>query len=144
MPWLLTFHIAALLCWCGALLYLPAMLLASRDNARHFDSAPGGREHIRMPRFVYTHVATPAALCAIITGTLVFLAYDIVDLWLGAKLLLVAFLVTGHLLAGLLVVRAEQHGGSLVISGCYALTVFLAVVMAAIAWLVLAKPWQGL
>lgn len=140
MPWLLLLHIGTLLCWCGALLYLPALIVASHREQAPFANTPDGQRD--MPRAVYTLVATPAALCAIGTGTLVFLVYGIIEPWLLLKLALVTLLVGGHILLGLLVGRAEKQSPPVLALYPSLLTLLLAVVMVAIVWLVLAKPLQ--
>lgn len=141
MPWLLTLHITALLCWCGALLYLPALVVASHG--------PGGSDlalrprHLSLPRVVYCGVATPTALVAIIAGTLVFYHYQIFDLWLILKLILVTVLVALHLLAGLLIARAEQRWRRHFKGYCYGMALLILATITAIVWLVLAKPLRG-
>lgn len=142
MPWLILLHIASLLCWCGALMYLPALIVAANRQQAPFAGTPGGQR--TMPRAVYTLVATPAALCAIGTGTVVFLVYGIVEVWLLVKLALVAALVTCHLLLGLLVAHAEKKPPPALTLYCGLLAMLMAVIMVAIVWLVLAKPLQEL
>lgn len=142
MPWLLLLHIGTLLCWCGALMYLPALIVVSNRPQAPFADTLGDQRS--MPRAVYTLVATPAALCAIGTGTVVFLVYGIVEVWLLVKLALVSALVICHLLLGLLVVRAEKKPPSALTTYCGLLAMLMAVIMVAIVWLVLAKPLQEL
>lgn len=148
MPWLLTLHITALLGWCGALLYLPALMVATQQpqstTARHPDSA--GRaatpqpKHFVLPRVVYCWIATPTALATILAGTLVFFHYRIFELWLIFKLALVTLLVILHLLAGLLIARAEQGHHQHLRGSCYAIAALSFATITAILWLVLAKP----
>ena len=57
MPWLKLLHIAALVIWCGSLLYLPALLSQSLQLRRDSGFAQGTPP---MPRFFYISVATPA------------------------------------------------------------------------------------
>lgn len=136
MLWVITLHIVALLFWCAALLYVPALVAAAARGEG--DMAPVGGD--AMPRVVYTHVATPAALLAIASGTLVFLLQRQADLWLISKLVLVTGLVITHVLAGLLVTwqeadtarRVRPWPGLLMLTQC--------ALMAAILWVVLAKP----
>ncbi|MBU2886504.1 CopD family protein [Gilvimarinus agarilyticus] len=137
MPWLLAFHIAALLCWCGALLYLPGLVMTQQRTAINTEL------DLQPPRFVYSLIATPAALAAIIAGTLVFSFYRIWDIWLIAKLLLVAALVLVHLLLGWLVARAERQPPNHLPLWCYSTVLLAGVIMTAIIWLVLAKPLRG-
>lgn len=140
MPWLLTLHITALLCWCGALLYLPALVVASYSPHDPGPDTALRHKHLSLPRVVYCWVATPAALVAIIAGTLVFYRYQIFDLWLILKLALVVGLVVLHLLAGLLIARAEHSWQRYFKALCYAMASLMLLTITAILWLVLAKP----
>jgi len=143
MPWLLLLHIATLLCWCGALLYLPGLML-TRQRGQGLLAPPATDPlMLSMPRFCYTLIVTPMALAAIISGTLVFLVYGVTDLWLLAKLGLVSLLTVMHLFCGWLVLRAEQQPGRYFIGGCRFALIGTALLITAIFWLVLAKPMQG-
>ncbi|MBZ8138364.1 hypothetical protein CLD22_00420 [Rubrivivax gelatinosus] len=128
MPWLKLLHLAAIVVWGGALLYL-ALALATRGE-------PPRRP---LQRALFTSVATPAALVAIGSGTAVFLIHGPHVGWLVLKLALVALLVLGHALAGLLVLRVERSGVAAVAGG-RALLAWTLLWLAAITWLVLAKP----
>ncbi|MFI0474530.1 CopD family protein [Halomonas sp. HMF6819] len=105
MPWLKLLHIAALVVWCGSLLYLPALLnhgLALRRDAGFAQGTPP------MPRFFYNSVATPAALLAIGSGTLLFLLHDLMGGWLILKLGAVVLMVAAHGAFGWLILRLEM------------------------------------
>lgn len=142
MPWLLLLHIAALVCWCGSLLYLPALISGNLQRSSGFTGSPP--DHLRsMPRAVFTLVATPAALLAIGSGSAVFLVYGILEVWLLVKLALVVLLVLGHMLLGWFVVRAEHGAVQHLQAGCRILMVVLMLLMACIITLVLAKPLRG-
>ncbi|MFY0664844.1 MAG: CopD family protein [Natronospirillum sp.] len=139
MVWFLLLHMAALLVWVSALLYLPIMVGASPYRPPDIDQKP--KPYDSVSRFLFTQVATPAALVAIIAGTAVFLINRTVDTWLIIKLTLVTALVMAHTLAGVLVLREERLGKqrhtrimSLI------LLVALCLLMTAIIWVVLAKP----
>ncbi len=147
MVWVLTLHIATLLIWCAALLYMPVLVAGHRD--RRQDSPELYRPFDSVERFVFTHVATPAALAAIITGTLVFLIDRTLDAWLMVKLTLVSGLVLCHALVGLLVLRAEaaargEGDDSRLALWCRLLPWVSLALMMAIVWVVLAKPGWGL
>ncbi|HSP59261.1 MAG TPA: CopD family protein [Halomonas sp.] len=138
MPWIKILHIVALISWCGTLLYLPAMIAQS---ARVTPDAPAfAIDAPFMPRFLYNSVATPAALVAIISGTLLFLLNNIASSWLVLKLLAVAVMIAAHVTCALLLTRLENghHGGvglmALVTSMMAGLSMLVAV------GLVLAKP----
>lgn len=142
MPWLLLLHIIALICWCGSLLYLPALI--GESVKQPFSKAVTGyAQRQSLPRFVFTGIATPAALLAIAAGTAVFLLNGIVELWLLAKLTMVAMLVVGHVLVGVLVNQLEQEKRQHISKWCLVLASILAVLMVSIIWLVLNKPLQG-
>ena len=138
MLWLLVLHITALLFWAAGLLYLPLLLAAS--GAGHAELIRLPRRHDSVARFVFTHIVTPAALLAIITGTVVFLAGRTVEFWLIAKLSVVTLLVICHVATGLLVLRAENEEAQPLQRGYWMLAGVLCLLMAAIVWIVLAKP----
>jgi len=142
MIWFLSLHIAALLIWCAALLYLPPLIAGNYSCdagvTRRF------RRHNSIARFIFTHVATPSALVAIIAGTVVFWLNHSIEVWLLAKLTAVTLLVVGHTLTGLLILRAERADDYFpLVWRCRALAAFFIIIMAIILWLVLAKPASG-
>jgi uncharacterized membrane protein len=127
-------HFATLICWCGSLLYLPALIASSaRQN--------GALAGASLNRSIFTLIATPAALLAIGSGSALFLQEQRFGNWLVAKLTLVALLVCGHALCGVLLLRAERypHDAALTLPGSL-LGAVLTLLVAAILWLVLAKP----
>lgn len=142
MLWLLVLHISALLFWCVALLYLPALIATDTNYRNEITSTP--RQHASIARFLFTHVATPAALAAIVSGTLIFIIEGILAPWLIAKLTLVVGLVASHALLGLLVLRAEHTDPAPLRRWCWMLGIILPMLMLAIIWLVLAKPAEPL
>ena len=162
MPWLKILHITTLGIWCGALLYLPALIVAC-DRARRgvqavdavLAASPG------LPRRFFTLVATPAALLAIISGSLLFAG--VLELratpstqheglppfpaWLLVKLLLVVGMVFCHAFCGWLIQRSELHaadataGASRTLPLLCALTASLTTLLILLVlYLVLAKP----
>lgn len=131
MPLLKLLHFAALVGWCGLLLYLPTLLAAA---ARDADPVPSG-----LARQLFVTAATPAALLAIATGTALFLADGIVALWLVAKLGMVTGMVLCHLTCGALILRAEQ--ATAVSRGPGMLGALTAAFVGATLWLALAKPF---
>jgi len=137
VPWLKLFHITAVIVWCGALLYLPALVAGAASPVDQAPRLPQGR---RLLRSLYNWVATPAALIAIASGTAIFVLQGPLAPWLMLKLAMVALLVLGHGFCGLMVLRAErgQDGGLRIASVILTLTTL--VWLASIAWLVLRKP----
>lgn len=142
MPWLLLLHIVALICWCGSLLYLPALIDESAKQPL-VNAVTGYAHKQSLPRFVFTLIATPAALLAITAGTAVFLVNGIVELWLLAKLTIVAVLVVGHVLVGVLVNQLERDKRQHLRRWCLILASVLSVLMVSIIWVVLNKPLRG-
>lgn len=138
MLWFLVPHLIGLLFWAASLLYLPTLIAGSlvRDDSSQEPTDPFDS----LPRKLFTHVATPSALFAIIAGTLVFLVDHTVDIWLIAKLTVVAGLVLSHAATGLLILRAESGNGKPVVGWCWVLGLVQCVLMVVIVWLVLAKP----
>lgn len=131
-------HIITLLIWCATLLYLPA-LIAGIHTQQIAISEPGNK-YGSVARFLFTFISTPAALLAIITGTLVFLINHTVEVWLIAKLTLVVMLAVSHTLAGLLLLHTQDRNPKPIQIWCKLLSVLVALLMIAIVWTVLAKP----
>lgn len=137
----LALHIAALLFWIAALVYLP-MLIIGRQT-RQVELQESSSRYDSIARFVFTQIASPVALVAIISGTAVFLINRTVDPWLIAKLTLVALLVVGHCLMGLLIIRLESDRARSLRLWCTLLLIFYCLIATAVTWLVLAKPaWE--
>lgn len=139
MPWIKILHIMAIATWCGMLLYLPVLLGQAVRTA-----APGGLSFASTApsvlRFVYNGLATPAALLAIATGTLLILVYGLAAGWLVLKLLAVAGMVVAHGASGWLILRLEQGTSRGVAAGAMAALGLAAVSMLVVVALVLAKP----
>ena len=143
MLWFLAMHIATLLFWCAALLYLPVVLLQnqrSRSAQASLKLQSTQSFDVPMPRFLYTHITTPAALAAIITGTAVFLLDRNASVWLIIKLSLVTALVICHALTGVLVLRAENRPKARLQGWCWLSLGVQCLLMTAIVAVVLAKP----
>lgn len=138
MLWFLSLHIIALLFWVASLLYLPVLLARVASNHTEITEYP--HKHDSVARFVYTHIATPAALIGIVSGTIVFMLNWTLEAWLIAKLTLVTMLVACHTLTGLLVLRAEREKKGPLQPWCGIVLVTMIALVLAIFWLVLAKP----
>jgi uncharacterized membrane protein len=137
MPLLKLLHFMALIGWCGALLYLPALIAAgtrSRDTLFY-------RDHMHLTRLVFNLVATPAALLAIGSGTLLFLRAGLVDAWLIVKLSMVSGMVLCHALCGVLILRVQRDPRPSVSRACGLIGAAAATLIALTLWLVLAKPF---
>jgi len=138
MLWFLLLHIIAFVLWCASLLYLPALIAGI--HTEKIQIVEPHNQYGSVARFVFTHIATPAALTAIISGTLVFLFNRTIEVWLIAKLTLVVGLVIGHALTGLLLLHTQDRSTKPVRRWCRMLSGVLCALMAAIIWVVLAKP----
>lgn len=130
MPWLKLLHLVAVIVWCGALLYLPAAMAGAASQA-----VPR-----RLPRGIFIGVATPAALVAIGSGTLIFVVNGLLAPWLMFKLALVGLLVLGHGACGVLVLRTERGQQAGLRWACRAITMTTLLWLLGVAWLVLGKP----
>lgn len=152
MLWFLVLHIIAVMFWCAAQLYLPALIAGMRREETRpapalstagmppaFSSRDADIPR-SLPRLVFTRIATPAALLAIVSGTVIFLMNNTFEIWFIVKLGLVTALVTTHALTGGLLLRAEVWPERRVVLACRFLSGMLAVLMALIIWIVLAKP----
>ncbi|MGG2399938.1 CopD family protein [Pseudomonas sp. SH1-B] len=137
MPLLKLLHFMALICWCGALVYLPALIAAGargRDPLFY-------RDHAHLTRMVFNLVATPAALLAIGSGTALFLRESIFDPWLIVKLSTVAGMVLCHALCGVMILRVERVAEPKLRRDCLLIGLLVTVLIGATLWLVLAKPF---
>ncbi|WFS16468.1 CopD family protein [Pseudomonas sp. 905_Psudmo1] len=135
MPLLKLLHFMALICWCGVLLYLPAMI-GTRSSDELFY-----RDHAHLTRTVFNLIATPAALLAIGSGTALFLRESIFDPWLIVKLTTVAGMVLCHALCGVLILRIERAAEPALRRDCLLIALLLSALIGATLWLVLAKPF---
>ncbi len=139
MPWIKVLHIATLLCWCASLLYLPAMLLA---GARAREATPFDAPVPVLLRLLFTHVATPFALLAIMSGTLLFIVGQVTGGWLVLKLAAVSGMVICHVLCGALIVRLEQEQRRFLVPASGLIAVMSAALMLTVLVLVLSKPFD--
>jgi putative membrane protein len=137
MPWLKILHVSAVIAWAGTLLYMPLLIAAAspRSRASREEGLP-----FHLLRGVFVNLATPAALLAIGSGTAIFLWSGLLAHWLMVKLALVGLLVLGHALCGMLLLRVER-GEPLAAGVTHGVMVLSLLWLAAIAWLVLRKPF---
>ena len=77
MVWLLFLHIASLVIWAASLCIL-LMLLARKTS--NWPQVAGKGDSLE--RRWFTGLASPAGLCSIISGTLVFVVQQNFDRWL--------------------------------------------------------------
>lgn len=129
--WIVSFHIITLLCWSGALIYFPILLLSTSE----------ARASYKIPRTFFTAFLTPAAMLTILTGILLFVFLGTMPKWLMLKITLVLLLVIVHVLNGFLILWAEQNIAIKQYS--FYLLSASAIIIIAIFTLVLAKPFLG-
>lgn len=103
-----------------------------------FTDSPNGVDSIA--RFVFTHVASPAAIISITLGSVVFLLNQSHHFWLLAKLTLVTLLCITQAMMGLIIIRAERGNFQHMMLFCRLILVVLCLLMIAITWIVLGKP----
>jgi|SRR5690606_31660734 putative membrane protein len=134
----LLLHIAALITWCASLLYLPALIAGLHTD--QIQIVEPQQKYGLVARFLFTHIATPAALIAIISGSAVFLFNRTIEVWLIAKLTLVTGLVIAHAFTGLLLLHTQDRSTKPIRRWCWLLSGSCCVLIVAIIWVVLAKP----
>ncbi|TRW48411.1 hypothetical protein FM042_09555 [Aliidiomarina halalkaliphila] len=138
MLWVLSLHIIFLTIWVAGAYYVPVVLAGAGRHENKFTDPPAGIDS--MARFVYTHIATPAALISITAGSVVFWLNQSAEFWLIAKLTLVTMMAACQASMGLLIIRVERKEYAKVRVLSYSLIVLLSLLIAAILWIVLAKP----
>lgn len=138
MIWFLVLHIVTLIFWCAALLYLPPLIAGVHSRSTAI-SEPAHR-YGSVARFVFTTIATPAALIAITSGTLVFLLNRTVEVWLIGKLTLVTGLAVTHTFAGILLLQTQVRSDKPIARWCRILSAVTWFLMIGILVIVLAKP----
>ena len=137
MAWLKGAHIATLALWCACLFYLPALLNEVRQ-------AKGEAAHRRariMARGTFVMVASPAAVLAIITGTILVVLAGAGGLWLVVKLTLVALMVVFHLQCGKLITALDDLKRLRSSARLLALLIYPALLIPGVLWMVLGKPF---
>lgn len=134
--WLKLVHVAALAVWASGILLMPVLLGQRVASGR---GAELDRLHA-FTRFAYVAVTSPAAFVTIATGTALIFARPVADPWLALKLLLVGGLVALHVWSGLLALSIFDEGGRFARWRVWTSLVVLSTLIAAILWVVLAKP----
>lgn len=108
------------------------------DSEAGFNDMPRGVDSIA--RFVFTHVASPAAIISISAGSAVFLLNQSHHFWLLAKLTLVTLMCLTQAMMGLVIIRAERGNFKWMTLYCRSFLLILSILMIAIVWIVLGKP----
>jgi protoporphyrinogen IX oxidase len=133
--WLKSLHIVALIVWCAGLLVLPS-LYAMRNRMRE----PKLHELHRMARAVFINITSPAAFVAVVAGTALIFLRDVFTVWMALKLLAVGVLVALHVREGYVLLNLFERDGRYARWRQVVATSSTVTVIAAILWLVLAKP----
>ena len=129
-------HLAAIAIWSGGLLILPFLFWQRRTLLAGPDL---DRLH-RITRLVYVELTSPAAVLAIGSGTaLIFLQATFAE-WFSLKMLLVSLMAMLHVVAGLILGQLFSPKGRFSRSSYVLLSSAYLVLIAAVLWLVLAKP----
>jgi uncharacterized membrane protein len=116
------------------------MLASVTAGARSASSSASPALPRQWPRQVFIGLATPAALLAIASGTLIFATQGPLAPWLMFKLGFVGLLVLGHGACGMLVLRTERGELGGLRWASRIMVVLLVACLLAVAWLVLRKP----
>jgi protoporphyrinogen IX oxidase len=134
--WLKVVHFVTLLTWAGSLFYLPALLAAHPRTV-------AGPDFVRlrlMTRFTYLVVASPAAILAIISGSLLIVVAGVHGGWLVLKLAAVALMAAFHIACGYLVAAFRSHPVNHSAAALASLVVVPALLVPIVFYLVLGKP----
>jgi protoporphyrinogen IX oxidase len=135
LAWVKGIHIVTLVIWCAGLLYLPG-LFAIHCEPREL--RPFHRLRA-MSRFSYIVITSPAAIIAIISGSVLIWLSDIRGGWLPVKLTVVAAMAAYHTLCGHILSELREPDrfprGPLL--GMVVVPILL---IPMVLWLVLAKP----
>lgn len=136
MLWLKFLHIAGISIWVAGLLYLAALLFGHNKVRDRQDFA-----RVRMgSRFAYMGLVSPAAFVAVGAGGALLFVADALHPWMFVKLIAVGVLVIAHMQYGYVLTHLadeETEGPTLRIISVAA---GICVSVAAILYLVLAKP----
>lgn len=136
-------HIGALVVWCASLLILPLLLGLHRTiRAQTTPQAmqDSYTQFRRLTHLTYTAIATPCAVVAIAAGTVLIFVAQVFDVWLLAKLALVAGMVLGHAWLGHMVVQSYEKDVHWRMPWPILSLLLTVPCMLGVLWLVLTKP----
>lgn len=136
IPHLKALHVVLLGVWCSGLFALPLMLSRHDTNIEQSEYA-----RIRVvTHYTYTYLVTPAAVLAIATGTVLIFLREVFVIWMFAKLVIVAMLVTFHAWIGYVLVWVAEKEDEYTVPSPRLPLALLALIVVGILTLVLAKP----
>ncbi|MBH0238367.1 CopD family protein [Methylobrevis sp. L22] len=122
--------------WSAGLVCLPGLYV----QRAHVASGPSLHRLQGLVRFLYVAAMSPAAFVAIGSGTALIFLRETWAPWFGAKLFFVGLMATIHIMTGLVIIRLFDDGQIYPVWRFLAVTVVTVVIIAAILFLVLAKP----
>lgn len=132
-------HIAALVVWCAGLLALP-LVLQTYGRRADLSTQSGFSAFRLLVHATYTRIVTPAAIIAIVAGTVLIFLRGLTPDWLVAKLVAVVGMVLIHAWLGHLCVEASIGRGSYRMPPPLLAVPPALLFMGAVLFLVLAKP----
>ena len=136
MVWVKAIHIAAIVIWSASLIYLPVLMAGHSPRL----SNPQYLRLHGMVRRIYIWIASPFALLAIVSGTILIPLRDVTEPWFAAKLLIVAMLAIIHARCGTLLAK-QSHSAERANRLARTMRILMPVVLfPCVLWLVLAKP----
>ncbi len=136
VPWIKFVHLSALLVWCAALFALPALLALHPTTQGRI-----ARHRLRAAtRFIYIALASPAAVLAVASGTLLIHPTASYAPWLLAKLTLVTGMVFFHAVCGKLVLVLREKPRLWPAAAHVSLALVPLLLVPGVLWLVLAQP----
>jgi protoporphyrinogen IX oxidase len=129
-------HLGAIALWSGGLIALPFLFWQRRTLEAGLDL---DRLH-RVTRLVYVELTSPAAFVAIGSGTALIFVQATFAEWFSLKMVLVGIMSMLHVVAGLVLMQLFLPEGKFSWLSYVTLMSAYVVVIAAILWIVLAKP----
>jgi len=129
-------HLTAISLWAAGLIGLPFLILRYRRLAADDD---GDRQH-RLVRFVSVGITSPAAFISVASGVVLIFLQATFDPWFAVKLALVGAMVGFHLWMGFAVLGLSHPPSPFGPVSAAILAGGATLVVAAILWVVLAKP----
>jgi|GEM_PF-241051 len=136
MVWVKAMHIIAIVVWSASLIYLPILMAGHSPRL----SNP---EYLRlhgMVRRIYIWIASPFALLAIVSGTILIPLRDVTEPWFAIKLLVVALLAIIHARCGTLLAK-QSHSAERANRLSRTMRILMPILLfPCVLWLVLAKP----
>jgi protoporphyrinogen IX oxidase len=134
--WIKLLHVAAIAMWSAGLVYLPALF------AEHARTEPGDpfRRLRHRTRLTYVVLTSPAAVIAVVTGTIMIPLVATMGIWLVYKLAAVGLMVLIHVYFGRLMGLLYDDPGMRRPGLHLALLVPVVVVISLVLVAVTAKP----